>query len=85
MRPHVPFQWKGNHHLYHGIWLAAFGIFQWYMGVDNGVLSNVIPLWQCLIGIGVFMVIDDIIEHTVTADTPLRLLYEEVILPILKK
>lgn len=85
MNPKVPFKWKGNHHAYHGIWIMAFGIFQWYMGVDNAELTVLIPFWQTLIGIGAFMLIDDIIEHTITRDTPLRLLYDKIIKPILKK
>lgn len=84
MRPPVKFIWKGNHHSYHGLWLIAFGAFQWYMGIDNGALSNVIPLWQTCIGIGTFMLIDDVVEHTITADTPLRLIYEKLILPFIK-
>ena len=81
----VPFKWRGNHHSYHGAWLVAFGIFQWYMGIDNGELESLIPFWQGLIGVGALMVIDDIIEHTITADTPLRILYEKIIMPILLK
>ena len=63
----------------------AFGFFQWYMGIDNGELTTLIPFWQLLIGIGALMLVDDIIEHTITADTPLRLLYDKVIKPRLKK
>lgn len=78
MRPPVPFKWRGNHHAYHGIWLMAFGAFQWYMGIDNYELTTLIPLWQSIIGIGALMLIDDIVEHTKTADTPLRILYEKL-------
>ena len=85
LSPHIPFKWKGNHHSYHGLWILAFGIFQWYMGIDNGELETLIPFWQLLIGVGVFMVIDDVIEHLITADTPLRLLYDKVIKPWLNR
>ena len=84
MRPPVKFVWRGNHHLYHGLWLIGFGLFQWFMGVDNAELESLIPLWQGFVGVGVVMVVDDVIEHTVTGDTPLRLLYERVIRPLLK-
>lgn len=84
MRPLVPFRWKGNHHLYHGIWIMGFGLFQWYMGIDNGDLAKLIPMWQVFVGVGIFMIVDDIIEHTVTGNTPLRILYEKVIVPILR-
>jgi hypothetical protein len=36
------------------------------------------------VGMGAFMVVDDIVEHWGTGDTPLRILYEKVIVPILK-
>lgn len=85
MKKRIKFEWKGNHHSYHGIWIIAFGLFNWYMGVDNGELTILIPFWQLLIGVGAFMVIDDIIEHFITADTPLRLLYDYIIKPILEK
>jgi hypothetical protein len=83
-RPKIKFEWRGNHHLYHGIWIAAFGIFQYYMGINNSELESLFPLWQVFIGAGVFMIIDDIVEHTLTADTPLRLLYEKIVRRYLK-
>jgi len=85
LEPPVKFRWRGNHHLYHGLWIAAFGAFNWYMGVDNAELTALIPFWQLLIGIGAFMVADDIIEHTITGSTPLRLLYTKIIRPILRR
>jgi len=84
MRPPIEFKWRGNHHLYHGLWFIGFGLFNWYMGVDNYPLDSLIPVWQGMVGIGAFMVVDDVIEHWVTGDTPLRLLYEHIILPMLK-
>lgn len=84
MRPPVKFYWRGNHHAYHGLWFIAFGAFQWYMGIDNGALDNLIPFWQCFIGIGAFMLVDDIIEHTLTGSTPLRILFEKLI-PYIKR
>ena len=85
LNPHIPFKWKGNHHSYHGVWLLAFGLFQWYMGIGNGELTTLIPFWQTLVGVGALMIIDDVIEHTITADTPLRVLYDKVIKQWLKK
>jgi len=84
LRPPVKFHWKGNHHLYYGIFFVAFGIFNWYMGIGNGELDSILSLWYSCIGIGLYMIIDDIVEHTVTADTPLRLLYEKI-RPYLRK
>jgi hypothetical protein len=82
MRPPVPFKWRGNHHSYTGLWFVAFGVFNWFMSWDN--LDSLIPLWQVVIGVGVFMLVDDVVEHKVTADTPLRLLWEKVIRPWLR-
>jgi len=76
MREPIKFYWKGNHHSYYGIFLLAFGLFNAYMGTDNGNLSELSELWWTIIGIGAFCIIDDIIEHNITADTPLRKLYE---------
>lgn len=85
LRPLVPFKWKGLHHSYIGCWFASFGFFCWYMCIGNGDLVVLIPFWQSLIGIGLYMLADDIVEHTYTADTPLRILYEEFICPILRR
>jgi uncharacterized membrane protein len=75
MKPPVKFYWKGNHHSYIGIFFIAFGLFNVYMGTDNGNLSDICSLWWTITGIGAFMVIDDIIEHKVTSETPLRKIY----------
>ena len=85
MKPPVPFKWRGNHHAYHGIWIMGFGLFQWYMGIDNGCLVKLIPMWQIFVAVGVFMLVDDVIEHTITGNTPLRILFEKIIIPILKE
>jgi len=84
-QPPIPFKWKGNHHVYHGIWIVGFGLFNWYMGMDNGYLTSAIPIWQAMVGIGVFMIVDDVIEHTITGSTPLRMIHEKIIVPILMK
>jgi len=75
MKPPVKFEWKGNHHGYYGVFLMVFGAFNWYMGIDNGQLVDLIPLWKSFLGVGAFMLIDDIVEHTLTGSTPLRLIY----------
>ena len=76
MRPPVKFYWRGPHHSYHGCWMIAFGIFNWYMSINN--LDVLIPLWQVIIGLGIFMIVDDYIEHNHTADTPLRIIWEGI-------
>lgn len=75
MKPPVKFEWKGNHHSYYGVFLVAFGLFNYYMGVDNGQLDALGPLWISTIGLGAFCIIDDIIEHKITSETPLRKIY----------
>ena len=71
--------------MYYGIFMVVFGFFNWYMGIDNGELVTLIPLWQSFVGVGLFMIVDDVIEHTYTADTPLRILFERVIQPVLRQ
>lgn len=78
VKPPVKFVWKGNHHSYYGIFFIAFGLFNWYMGIDNSNLASLIPFWQSLVGLGTYMIVDDVIEHKVTADTPLRILYRKL-------
>lgn len=82
MREPVKFHWRGNHHSYYGIFFIAFGLFNWYMGIDN--IEELIPLWQVITGLGVVMIIDDFIEHKITASTPLRILWKKVIYPMIK-
>ena len=78
MRPPVPFKWRGNHHGYYGVFFIVFGLFNVYMGMNN--IEELMPLWWTITGVGVFMLVDDIIEHTITADTPLRILWEWIYL-----
>ena len=75
MKEPVKFEWRGNHHSFYGVFLIAFGLFNAYMGIDNGNLSEISWLWWTITGVGVFMLIDDIIEHNITSETPLRKIY----------
>lgn len=76
MRPPVKFHWRGNHHLYYGIFFFVFGVFNEYMSWGNGNLAApLMPLWTVITVSGAGMIVDDVIEHTWTADTPLRILY----------
>lgn len=76
MKPPVQFHWKGNHHSYYGVFFIIFGLFNWYMAVDNGNLATLIPFWQLFIILGSYFIADDIIEHNITESTPLRILYK---------
>ena len=73
-RPPVPFKWRGNHHSYYGVFFIVFALFNLYMGFNN--LEELFPLWYTIMGLGVFMFVDDWIEHNLTADTPLHIIWE---------
>lgn len=71
------FVWNGPHHLYLGAFMVFWGAL---MIVQNyGAFSYIFA------GLGVIIFIDDMIEHTVTASTPLRLLFEKVLFPLVLK
>lgn len=74
----VPFNWRAPHHLYLGLFLIFFG---WTMQ-PYPYYDLISPYF---LYVGLFIVIDDVIEHTVYKDTLLRILFEKMILPKLKK
>ena len=75
MKSPVPFQWKGIHHLYLGIFFVVFGGFFLYMNNGNG-LDGLNYLYGAFIGVGGYLIFDDAVEHTITASTPLRILWD---------
>lgn len=78
MRPPVKFEWKGIHHSYLGAWFVAFGAFFLYMNQNNGLdFLNII--YDIFIVSGIYLIIDDMIEHLITADTPLRCFWEKLL------
>ena len=85
LQPHVPFKWYRNHHLYYGIALFLFGLYNYYLMIKSGELMKCKGIWQMFILIGVFLTLDDLVEHTITRDTPIRLLFEKWILPYVRK
>lgn len=78
LRPPVPFKWRGIHHGYLGGWFVAFGAFFLYMNWGNG-LDFLNPFYGLFVVVGAVCIVDDVIEHTITADTPLRRLWEWII------
>ncbi|MBW2559872.1 MAG: hypothetical protein JRE40_03335 [Deltaproteobacteria bacterium] len=74
MREKVKFNWKGPHHSY----LGAFMVFWGYLMIcaDYGAFG------YAFTALGFFVLTDDVVEHYITADTPLRLLFEKVIYPL---
>lgn len=84
MRPPVKFVWYRNHHLYYGIALFLFGLYNYYLMKRSGELEKCKFIWYFFMLLGAIMAIDDAIEHTVTRDTPIRIIFEKLILPYLK-
>lgn len=66
------------HHGYLGILMIIYG----FTGI-NDITTSLIG-WS-FIGIGAYTLIDDIIEHTLTCNTPLRIFYDKIIYPLLRR
>ena len=81
MRPRVQFVWYRNHHLYYGIALFLFGLYNYYLMLRSGELEKCKPVWQMFMLIGALLALDDLVEHTITRDTPIRIIFERYILP----
>jgi len=84
MQPPIKFQWRGIHHGYTGIFFVTFGTFFLYMNSGNS-LDGVNIIYKIFIGVGSFLILDDIVEHKITANTPLRIIYEKFILKYIKR
>jgi hypothetical protein len=77
MREPIKFHWKNTHHLYIGIGILIY-TFLIMPSVENTILTMYFLL-------GMYVVIDDIVEHSITATTPLRLFVEQILFPILNQ
>jgi hypothetical protein len=75
MKPPVKFKWRGVHHGYLGLWFAAFGIFFLWMNQGNSLDRLNLGYLVCVV-VGVYLVIDDFIEHVFTELTPMRRLWD---------
>jgi len=78
MKPPVPFKWRGVHHSYLGAFFVAFGAFFLYMNAGNGLDFLNCFYWMFVVT-GVYFIIDDLIEHLITEDTPLRTIWNKMI------
>ena len=78
MREPIKFHWKAIHHLYIGMCILMLACLI--------VLNEQYPIWGSnFLLLGIYIVFDDIVEHTITANTPIRLLSEKILEPTLKK
>lgn len=77
LKPPNKFIARAPHHLYIGIVIIFFG---WLM--DPWEYYSV---WTTLFYIvGSYVFIDDFIEHTATASTPLRWFFDKILFPFMK-
>ena len=83
LRPPEPFIWRAPHHIYYGAAFVIFALFMKYMCDPWWYYESLNVLWYTLIGLGSYLVIDDLIEHLITKDTPARILWEKIVYPII--
>lgn len=77
-KPPVKFIVRGPHHVYIG---GVFIIFGWLMAP-----YSYYSFWSNLFYVGgALIMVDDIIEHTITGSTPFRWLFDKVIFPFMKR
>lgn len=78
MRDPVSFKPIAPHHSYIGIMIMTLGALM----SPHELYGN----WDLIfMGIGGLILVDDIVEHTVTGNTPLRLLFEKVLVKFLRR
>jgi len=85
LRPPEPFIWRAPHHLYYGAFFVAFAAFMKYMCAPWSYYSVFDWIWYPLGIFGIYLIIDDLIEHLITKDTPARIIWEKVVYPFLKE
>jgi len=73
-----PFKPKAPHHAYIGAFLLFLAYTMWDYSYYH-------PLAEIIAAVGAFVLVDDIIEHTITAKTPLRLFFVKIVYPFLRK
>jgi hypothetical protein len=77
MREPIKFHWKNTHHLYLGLCILLLALL---FGINehNNLLENNIML------LGLYITVDDVVEHTITANTPIRIITEKLLEPTMK-
>lgn len=77
LRP-VKFTWKAPHHGYIGAFIMFLGYTMTGLKLYEG--------WnKVFVGVGLLIFMDDLIEHTIYRHTPLRIFFERVIVPFLRR
>jgi hypothetical protein len=78
MKKRVEFNPLGPHHFYIGIFMILLSLL---MSWGNWVN------WSCAIMFiaGSLIALDDLIEHTITGSTPLRIFFEKFLMPRVQK
>jgi len=69
MRKRNPFKWRAPHHLYLGLFLVLVG----YLSAPYYPLTTLLSYI-----FGIVITLDDVFEHTISMDSPLRLLAEKL-------
>ena len=77
MKPNS-FKPRAPHHLYIGLFMLFLAWTMWPYDYYH-------PLAEITAITGAYITMDDIVEHTVTARTPLRILFEKVIFPLINR
>lgn len=78
MRKPIQFHWKATHHLYIGFFIILYSLLSMRY-------TEIYIFENNLFILGFYFIMDDIIEHTITANTPLRIITEKVLDPIYYK
>lgn len=77
LKPPVEFVARGPHHLYIGLILMGFG---WLMDP-----YEYYQVWSNLFYFaGALIVVDDLVEHTITGSTPLRWFFDKILWPFME-
>ena len=71
--------------MYYGAAFVLFAIFMKYMCMPYPIYDALDWIWYPVGIIGAYLVIDDVIEHTITTDTPARIIFEKFVVPFLLK
>lgn len=91
MRPPVKFVPKAPHHLYTGIFIMCLGgvfrLLAWLCepyALYDAIYNPAMCMTYICLGSGALIAVDDILEHTISGNTPLRIFAEKALFPFLR-